>query len=67
MGERGLTRNEALIALAERGATALEAEHRATVARRTIEEAVLGSHAPGPLPSAAEVEAAMVAARGGRD
>ena len=66
MKERGLTRNEALLALAHRGAEALEGERRAAATRERLERAVLSSVPAEGLPSPDAVEEAMVEARGGR-
>jgi hypothetical protein len=70
MAEGGLTRNEALIALASRGAAALREEQRAGDARRRIARALREPSTPdaatGSYLSADEVEAAVREARGGR-
>jgi hypothetical protein len=66
MSERGLTRNEALIALAERGAAAEEAERRVAEARLRIAEAVLAPETAGPFLTEDEMAEAVLLGRGGR-
>jgi hypothetical protein len=66
MSEQGVTRNEALVALADRGAEAIAAERRVAAARERLARAVLSPAAAGGLPSPEAVEEAIVEARGGR-
>jgi hypothetical protein len=66
MSELALTRNEALIALAQRGAAAEEAERRLAEARSRVAEAVLAPERAGPFLTEDEMAAAVRLGRGGR-